>query len=438
MKLANLTVLNGGANTMRGTEAQDRPVTSTTNAIAGIPRTWLWAALAIVGAFIVAALLIRNWFASENMVSRTQLRIATVTSGPFVRDVSAQGTVVAAVSPTVFAPGVGTIIYATRAGDNVKRGQLLASLESPTLQNEYERERASLDGLDAGVLRQKIEVRRAMLRSRQQRDLAQVQIRASEREMARAQSSWDVQVISQRDYERARDDLATAKLNFEQARESIGLDDESLRLELKSRELERSRQALLVQSLKRRVDQLQVRAPIDGIVATLGQAQRANVSENAPLLTVVDLSQLEIEFQVAETYAGEIKPGMKAEVQLDGRKLLAAVAGISPEVRSGQVTGRVRFEGEQPAGLRQNQRGAVRIVLDERPHATKFERGPGISEGQSNVYVVQGSSAQRVPVTFGAMSVAEVEVLSGLKTGDQLITSDMSDYRDIATISLRN
>jgi HlyD family secretion protein len=438
MKLANLKVLNGGANAMRGTEAQDRPVNSTTKTMGGLPTTWWWVGLAILGALVVAALLIRNWFASENMVSRAQLRIATVTSGPFVRDVSAQGTVVAAVSPTVFAPGVGTIIYATRAGDTVKHGQLLASLESPTLQNEYERERATLDGLDAGVLRQKIEVRRAMLRSRQQRDLAQVQIRATEREMARAQSSWDVQVISQRDYERARDDLATAKLNFEQARESIGLDDESLRLELKSRALERSRQALLVQSLKRRVDQLQVRAPIDGIVATLGQAQRANVSENAPLLTVVDLSQLEIEFQVAETYAGEIKPGMKAEVQLDGRKLFAAVAGISPEVRGGQVTGRVRFEGAQPAGLRQNQRGAVRIVLDERAQALKFERGPGISEGQSAAYVVQGSRALRVPVTFGAMSVAEVEVLSGLKTGDQLITSDMSDYRDVATLSLRD
>jgi HlyD family secretion protein len=438
MKLANLRVLSGGVTAMRGTETQDRPVNQSIKTIGGLPRTWVWLGLAILGVLLIGTLLIRNWFASENMVSRAQLRIATVSSGPFVRDVSAQGTVVAAVSPTVFAPGVGTIIYTTRAGDTVKRGQLLAGLESPTLQNEYERERASLDGLDAGVLRQKIEVRRAMLRSRQQRDLAQVQIRATEREMARAQSSWDVQVISQRDYERARDDLATAKLNFEQARESIGLDDESLRLELKSRELERSRQALLVQGLKRRVDQLQVRAPIDGIVATLGQAQRANVSENAPLLTVVDLSQLEIEFQVAETYASEIKPGMKAEVQLDGRKLQAEVAGISPEVRSGQVTGRVRFAGTQPAGLRQNQRGAVRIVLDERAQALKFERGPGISEGQSAAYVVQGDRALRVPITFGAMSVAEVEVLSGLKTGDQVITSDLSDYRDVATILLRN
>jgi HlyD family secretion protein len=352
--------------------------------------------------------------------------------------VAAQGTVVAAVSPTLFAAGAGAIVYEARAGDVVKRGQLVAQLDSSTLQNEYDRERATLDSLDAAVQKQQIEVRRAMLRSRQQRDLAQVQIKAAERELARAQSSWDSRVISQRDYERAKDDLATAKLNYDQAQDVINLDDESLRLDLRTRQLDRSRQALLVQNLQRRVERLQVRAPIDGIVASLAQAQRATVAENAPLLTVVDLSQLEIEFQVAETYASEIKPGMKAEVQIDGRKLSAAVAAISPEVRAGQVTGRVRFEGTQPQGLRQNQRGSVRVVLDERASTLKFERGPGINEGQAAVYVVRGNWATLAPVQLGAMSIGEVEVLSGLKAGDTIITSDMRDYRDIAEVSLGN
>ncbi len=421
---------------MRGTDAQDTP-RKTQLAGRWKPKT-LVAMAAVLLAILAVGLLIRSWLAAENQVSRAKLRIATVIAGPFVRDVSAQGTVVAAVSPTLFASGAGAIVYQTRAGDTVKQGQLLAQLESPTLQNEFDRERATLDGLDAAVLRQQIEVRRAMLRSRQLRDLAQVQIKAAERELARAQSSWDARVISQRDFERAKDDLATAQLNFAQARDTINLDDESLRLDLRTRQLDRSRQSLLVQNLRRRVEQLQIRAPIDGIVASLAQQQRSSVAENAPLLTVVDLSQLEIEFQVAETYASEIKPGMKAEAQIDGRKLSATVVGISPEVRSGQVIGRVRFEGTQPQGLRQNQRGAVRVVLDERARALKFERGPGIDEGQTSVYVVDGNTARRLPVQLGAMSIAEAEVLGGLKEGDQVITSDMTDRRNNPEISLSN
>ena len=105
------------------------------------------------------------------------------------------------------------------------------------------------------------------------------------------------------------------------------------------------------------MDALTLKSPVAGVVATLAQAERAQVAQNAPLVTVVDLSALEIEFQVAETYANEIKPSMNAEITLDGRKLIGKVAGISPDVRDNQVKGRVRFEN-QPQGLRQNQRAA--------------------------------------------------------------------------------
>src|SRR5690606_41121411 len=100
--------------------------------------------------------------------------------------------------------------------------------------------------------------------------------------------------------------------------------------------------ALLVARLRERVDGLTLKSTVDGVVATLAQVERSQVAENAPLVTVVDLSALEIEFQVSESYANEILPGMNAEVSLDGRRLTGTVAGISPDVRNAQVTGRVR------------------------------------------------------------------------------------------------
>ncbi len=64
----------------------------------------------------------------------------------------------------------------------------------------------------------------------------------------------------------------------------------------------------------------------------------------------------------------------------------------------------MRFK-EQPPGLRQNERASVRIVLDERDHVLKFERGPQIDEGTNYVYVVRGDRAVRTPVQLGAASV---------------------------------
>jgi HlyD family secretion protein len=432
-RLPDVTQPEGG---VRGTEAQDRALHSE-------PTHWqrYRTRYALAGAALVVllfGLLIRAWLHTGAVMSRERLRFAEVTRGHFVRDVAADGTVVAAVNPTLFAVAPGTVSYSVRAGDAVKKGQPLASLDSPQLSNEYQRERATLDSLDAALSRQQIEMRRQMMASQQQADLAQVTINAAQREEKRAQWAWDQKAISERDYQRSIDDVSTAKLNFEHARDTAGLERESLALDLRTKRLERDRQALVVANLQQRVDQLTVRAPVDGMVANLAQPQKARVAADAPLLTVVDLSVFEIEFQVAETYAGEIKPGMSAEITLEGHSVPGTVTAISPEVRQNQVTGRVKFANGQPARLRQNERTAVRIVLDQRDDVLKFERGSFIDEGAGSVFVVHGGHASRTPVQLGAASVSEIEVLHGLNAGDTVVISDTRDLNQAAEFAISN
>src|SRR6185436_16816479 len=171
------------------------------------------------GALLIAVLtwLLVQWNDLAATVSQDRLRVATVSKGQFIRDVAAQGTVIAAVNPTLFATAPGTISYLVRAGDTVTKGQSIATLDSPALRNEYEREQATLDSLTAALARQEIEIRRQILQSRQQADVAKVAITAASREKARAQAAWDERVISERDYRRAVDDVDTAKLNYDHA-----------------------------------------------------------------------------------------------------------------------------------------------------------------------------------------------------------------------------
>ena len=421
---------------IRGTESQDAPLS-----VQARPASGHRGALAIAGGALLLVLLglaFKGWLGTAQMISRERLRLATVSRGHFVRDAAAEGTVVAAVSPTLFAVAPGTVSYAVRAGDTVKKGQLLATLESPALTNELQREQATLESLDASLARQQIEIRRQILTSQQHADLAQVAINAAERELKRSQWAWDQRVISERDYARAQDEVSTAKLNFDQARDSAALERDSLALELRTRRLERDRQALTVAALSDRVAQLAVRSPVDGMVANLAQPQRTHIPGDAPLLTVVDLAAFEIEFQVGESYARAIKPGMPAQITVEGRTVPGSVAAISPEVRQNQVTGRVKFSGSQPAGLRQNERTAVRIVLDERDSVLKFERGSFLDDSTRALYVMRGSRAVRVPVVLGAASVAEIEVIRGLEPGDEVVISDMRDVGRAAEVAIGN
>lgn len=436
MKIAELKRFAPTAS-VRGTEHQDSVINAPV-------RPWhqhRWVRVTAIGAIVTVLLvgwLIHAWSNSSHVIAGDRLRIVAVSSGHFVRDVAAQGTVVAAVNPTLFSVAPGTVSYSVRAGDTVTKGQALATLDSPELNNEYQRERATLDSLNAALERQQIEIRRQLLTSKQQADLAQVAITAAERELKRAQWAWDQRAMSERDYRRSIDDVATAKLNFEHARDTAGLERDSVVLDLKTRTLERDRQALVVENLKRRVAELTVRSPVNGMVANLSQVEKAHIAESAPIVTVVDLSALEIEFQVAETYARDIKTGMTCEITLDGRLEPGMVTAISPEVRQSQVTGRVRFKGAQPPGLRQNERASLRIVLDERDGVLKFERGATVDESTPYIYVVRGNHAVRTPVQLGAASVAEIEALHGLAPGDRVIVSDTRDFHDAPDLLIAN
>jgi len=441
MKITSLRPLTklGGAgadstddSSIRGTDAQDVAVESTPDRRKRFIQIGIGAgALLLILVFVA---LFRGWAASEHTIPRERLRIATVVEGPFVRDVSAQGTVVAAVSPTLFAVAPGNISYQVRAGDTVKQGQVLATLVSPTLENEYRSERATLDSLDTALQRQAIEIRRQKLRTQEEADLANVQIRAAEREYQRAQSAWDKGAIAERDLRRAEDERESARLAYEHARETADLERSSLDLDLRARRQERERQGYVVANLKRRVDELTVRAPVNGMVANLAAAEKASVAENAPLMTVVDLTAFEVEFQVADVYARDIKPGMEAQISLDGAQHAGVVTAISPEVRSGQVVGRVKFKGEQPAGLRQSQRGSVRIVIEQRAMARKFERSSEIMSGTRAVYVVDGDRAMLRPVELGAASVGEIEVIKGLEPGEEIVIGGLGDFRAVPEI----
>ena len=281
----------------------------------------------------------------------------------------------AAVSPTLYAPSAGTVTLIAKPGATVAKGELLATIDSPELRNEYQRERATLDSLTTDLERQRIEVRRKVLANQQAADLANVQIKAAQREFQRAQSSWDLKVISERDYQRARDDLSAAELTYRHAVDNAGLDEEGLGFETKTRTLERDRQKLVVENLRRRVAELDVKSPVAGVVGNVAVRQKEAVAANAPIITVVDLSAFEVEFQMPESYAGLVGVNMPAEINLGSATVPGAVVAVSPEVNQGLVTGRLRFTEANPKGLRQSQRVAVRVVLDARDSVLKVERG---------------------------------------------------------------
>ena len=422
---------------IRDTSAQDVAVDNT-------PRLrrrrlyFIGVGAAVVLLVALTAPALYRWSKAEQTVSADQVRLAKVTRGTFVRDVSVDGQVVAAVSPTLYSDVTGMVTLKVIAGDTVKKGQVLAVIDSPELTNSYQQEQSTLLSMQTDLERSRITAKKAALLSQETQDQAKVALDAAEREMKRAQSAWSYHVISEKDYDTAQDNLASAQLNFDNAQANTGLDKEGLNFDVRTKELQVKREQLLVADLKRRVDNLNVRSPVDGMVGDLAVQTRTNVTPNQSLMTVIDLTQLEIAIQIPESYADGLALGMAADITYGSNTYTGKLTAVSPEVQNNQVTGRVRFAGALPKGLKQNQQVQVRIVMDSRPNVLMAQRGQFLDSGGGHVaYVVRDGMATRTPISVGATSIGSVEILNGLKEGDTIIISDTSSFDSAKTVYIK-
>jgi len=370
-------------------------------------------------------------------IDRNHLTIAVVERGSFVRDVVADGQVVAAVSPTLYANVAGTVSLKVHAGDSVTKGQVLATIDSPDLIAKLAQEDATLQSLRIDWERAKLEAQRNLMHQQDLYTQAQVDQKTAQREYERSRKAYELGAYSELQSLKAQDALEKAQFTLDQAKMNYESQPAQNHFDTDSKKALLDRQQVVVTDLKRQVDGLNLRSPVDGQIGQVQVADRASVAKDAPLMTVVDLSALEVEIKVAENLARDLRPGMDADLEGDGHHWQGSVSGVSPEVVGGQVTTRLRFGTEKPAGLRQNQRLSVRILIDKRENVLVVDRGSFVDQDGGNfAYVVHDNVAERRPVRLGASSIAKVEILAGLAVGDHIVISGGDSFNGAPRVIL--
>ena len=420
---------------IRDTSAQDRLVEVKPNKKRRMLLIGGGALALIVLAFAMPSIL--RLFSADASVSASRLAFATVERSAFVRDIAAEGKVVAANSPTLYATYGGAVRLKVHAGDAVKKGQVLAVVDSPELRNKLAQEESNGDAMKVAWERAKIDARKQGAQLREAFENANIDQQTAARNLDRYQKAFAKGAVSSMDVDRARDTLEKAQIATRQAQSNLGLDKDSLGFDIQAKQLAYGRQQLLVQDLQRQVDDLNVKSPVDGQVGQLFIAPVATVAKDAQLLSVIDLTALEVEVKVPESFARDLAIGMTGEISGNGNTWKGLVSAISPEVVNGEVAARVRFEGATPKQLRQNQRLSVRILLDQRDSVLTVQRGSFVDEsGGAYAYVVKDGIATKTPIRVGESSIDKVEILQGLKAGDQVVISGTDSFKGAQRVAI--
>jgi len=397
-------------------------------------------ALTAMVLFIVFALpKFNSMFSSDLTISKERLRFATVQQGNLQRDIGVQGKVVAANSPTLYATAPGIVSLFIKAGDQVKKGQKLAEVDSPQLKNRHAQELATLEQLALAVGRHKIEIKTTKLNNQQAIEMSAVNLEAAEVNKDRAETSIKSSLISKKEHEEKLAEFKRASLSHQHAKQNFDLQKESMEFELKSRKSQLGRQQFVVDDLDRQVSELILIAPTDGIIGSVNIREKDSVPANTSLITVIDLSAFEVEVNIPESFADDLGVGLASEISFNGETHQGQIIAISPEVTNGQVVGRLRFNDDVVANLRQNQRVSARILIESKENILKIRRGAFVESGGGRiVYLVNNDNAQRKKITLGARSIGEIEVVSGLKVGDKIVISNIDIFNNREQIYLSN
>ena len=420
---------------IRDTSAQDRIVE--VNSGRHRKLMLIGGAVAAVAVLAFVAPKVSTMFSADSSVSASRLSFGTVTRGTFVRDIAAEGKVVAAVSPTLYAPYGGAVVLQVHAGDVVKKGQVLAVVSSPELTNKLAQEKSNADAMQVEYLRAQVDATKKRNELQKNFDNSVIDQTAAERDLKRYQTAFDKGAVPVADVDKAKSALDKAAITQKHAKSDLAMDNDSLTFDVKAKKLAHDRQVLMVQDLERQVDDLNVKSPVDGQVGQLFIAERATVAKDAQLLSVIDLSALEVEMKVPESFARDLAIGMPGEISGNGKQWDGKVSAVSPEVVNGEVSARLRFDGDTPKQLRQSQRLSVRILLDRRDNVLTVQRGSFVDESAGRyAYVVNDGMADRRDIRVGASSIDKVEILDGLKEGDKIVVSGADTFGDAKHVAI--
>jgi HlyD family secretion protein len=224
------------------------------------------------------------------------------------------------------------------------------------------------------------------------------------------------------------------------SKEQLASKAESMRAQLAVQQSLVDQARALLRLTQQQRDELKVRAGLDGMLQLVPVEVGQQVAPGTNLARVANPSRLKAEIKIAETQAKDIQLGQKAEVDTRNGIVEGRVARIDPSVINGTRTVDVTLMGDLPKGAVPDLSVDGTIEL-ERLNDVLFMGRPAFGQDQSTVGLFKigsdGVEAERTQVKLGRSSVNTIEILAGLKVGDQVILSDMSAYDAYDRIRLK-
>jgi HlyD family secretion protein len=322
-------------------------------------------------------------------------------------------------------------------GKKVVKGQSILRLDKSATQSAYERLQFQMESKANEISKLRLTLEKSFYDIKSNNNIKELRISNLKDNVSAAQRLLKAGGGTREDVEKAALDLKVAQLEKQQLENEIRSKQQTMKIEIREAEIALAIQQNDLHALKRKLDRAEVVASRDGVVTWVNKNIGASINEGEALVRIANLSSFKVSGSMSDNMLDQIYNAMPAIVRVGESHLRASIANISPAINNNIVSFELRLDQKDAKVLRPNQKVDVFLVTATRPKVMRVANGPAFNgAGKQDIFVLRNGVAERRTVETGLSNFDYIEIKSGLKPGDDVITTDMSAYKNYQAIPI--
>ncbi|WP_121810663.1 efflux RND transporter periplasmic adaptor subunit [Mucilaginibacter kameinonensis] len=386
---------------------------------------------------VFAVMLLRGYIKST--ITRAEITTAKVEIGNIENTINATGEVLPEFEEIITSPINASIKSALMdAGNKIKAGQSILTLDKSATQTDYEKQKFQLETKRTEINKLKLDLNKSFYDIQSNNDIKQLHISNLADAVENAKRLYKAGGGTRENIEQAELNLKVAQLEKKQLENEIKSKQQTMQLEIKEAEIAADIQQNDLKELQRKLDLANVVATRAGVITYVNKNIGANIHEGETLARIADLGSFRIQGSVSDNVADQVRSGLPVIVRINDDQLRGHVSNVSPSVQNSIISFDVQLDDRANKLLRPNLKVDVFLVTATHNKIMRVANGPAF-KGPSvqDIFVLNSGKAERRTVHIGLTNFDYVEIQSGVKAGDEVITSDMSEYKNSKEVTVK-
>lgn len=390
----------------------------------------------VITVLVLGIWLIRTYF--KPALTEADITTAVVEVGTIENTINATGEILPEFEEILSSPINASIKEVLLdAGKKVDHGQSILTLDKSASQTEYDRLRFQMESKENEIRKLRLDLEKSFFDIKSNNSIKQLRISNLKDGVAAAQRLLKAGGGTKEDVERAALDLKVAELEKLQLENEIKSKQQTMKIEIREAEIALKIQQNELESLNKKLKLADVIATRSGVVTWVNKNIGATVREGEALVRIANLSSFKVAGTVSDNLLNQIHHHMTAIIRLGETQLRGTIVNISPAVTNGMVSFDIQLNQKNHKELRPNQKVDVFLVTATKNGVLRVVNGPAFTGSNvQDVFVLRNGVAERRTVKVGLSNFDFTEIVSGLKVGDQIITSNMADYKNVKTLKI--